>query len=447
MTRHLTAFFFALMILLIGGGFSSAQAQILYASAINPDGEAALFRIDLTSCEACFVSPVSPNIGTSDVVVLPDGTYLNISDQTISRLDVPPSVNILWQTTNPQGFQAGQLAPNGLVYLVGSTAELATYNPATNAITVIGPFPPDVFSLGDLFYIDGVLYANGVDQAFNGIWVEINVNDPAQSVITPWNGGYTDGVGGTWSGAEGLFFADASQQIYFYNAQDDFTINVCEQIDIEFSIISLTTLPANLPDFSCISVCTSDAGELTQGGPFNTCVNSTLSIPPAEQTVLDANDLLQYILYSNPTNPAGSILAVSNTPQFNFAPPMQTSVPYYVAAVVGNDVGGTVDFNDVCLDFSNALEVIWQPLPSIQLATPNANLCAGDCRTLNVLLTGTGGFTVAGNLVVGGNIIGTFSETFGGNTGTILLCVPDGTPPGSVLVQPTVLTDAWCNCE
>jgi hypothetical protein len=103
--------------------------------------------------------------------------------------------------------------------------------------------------------------------------------------------------------------------------------------------------------------------------------------------------------------------------------------------------------NDVCLDFSNALELIWQPLPTIQLAAPNPDLCAGDCRTLEVLLSGTGAFSVTGNLVSGGNVVGTFNETFGGNTGTISLCVPGGTPPGPVLVQPTVLTDAWCICE
>lgn len=436
-----------LLLFLVCSLATSAKAQILYATGINAGGISIILCINVATCEVCEVSPVSVNIGTDDIVLLPDGTSLNLDAGSIRRLEAPPSVDIIWQTGNPQGYVAGQLAPNGLVYLVGPSSELVAYNPADNSITVLGPWPASVAALVDIFYIDGVLYANGVDQALNGILIEINISDPAQSVITPWSAGYTDGEGGNWNGVEGLFFADASQQIYFYNPQDESVSTICIQLETEFSITGLTTLPAGLPEFACIPVCTTDAGELTQGGPYNTCVNNPFSFPAAEQTDLDANDLLQYVLFTNPADTAGSIIAVSNTPQFNFMLPMQTGLTYYVAAVAGNSLNGNVDLNDVCLDFSNALEVIWQPLPSIQLAAPNPNLCVGDCRTLEVLLSGTGSFTVAGNLVSGGNVVGTFSETFGGNTGTLILCVPAGTLPGPLLVQPTVLTDAWCICE
>ncbi len=435
-----------LILVLNGSIITSTNAQILYANAVNSAGEAVILSIDVATCTFCFVSPVSPNIGTDDMVLLPDGTQLHIDAGGIRRLEIPPSVNIIWQTGNPQMFVAGQLAPNGLVYLAGPSG-LSTYNPANNTITFVGPWPANVIGVNDIFYIDGVLYVNGTDQSFNNIFIEVNVSNPSQSVTTPWIGTSTDGEGGNWNGVEGLFFADASQQIYFYNPQDGMISTLCENIDVQFDILGLTTPPAGLPNFGCIPICASDAGELAPGGPFNTCINSTLNIPAATQTMLDADDLLQYVLFSNPADTAGSILAISDTPEFNFAPPMQTGVTYYVAAVAGNDLNGNVDLNDSCLDFSNALEVVWQPLPGIQLAAPNPNLCAGDCRTLNVVLTGTGSFTVSGNLVSGGTVIGTFNETFGGNTGTITLCAPGGTPPGPVTVQPTILTDAWCICE
>lgn len=275
----------------------------------------------------------------------------------------------------------------------------------------------------------------------------VNVSDPAQSTSIPWNAGYTDGEGGNWNGVEGLFFADASQQLYFYNPQDESVSTLCLELETQYALTGLTTLPPGLPEFACIPVCTTDAGELAPGGPFNTCVNSPFNFPAAELTDLDANDLLQYVLFTNPADTAGSIVAVSNTPQFTFAPPLQTGITYYVAAMAGNDLNGNVDLNDVCLDFSNALELIWQPLPAIQLAAPNPDLCAGDCRTLELQLSGTGAFTLAGNLVSGGNVIGTFNETFSGNTGAIIVCVPGGTPAGPVLVQPTTLSDAWCICE
>ena len=435
-----------LLLCLLGGVNSEVGAQILYATAVNSGGVAIILRVNVATCEVCEVGPASPNVGTEDLVLLPDGSTLNIDAGGIRRLEAPPSVNIIWQTGNPQGYVSGQLAPNGLVYLV-SPAGLAAYNPANNSITFIGPWPASVGGVGDIFYIDGVLYVNAVDQAFTGILIVVNVSDPAQSTSIPWNAGYTDGEGGNWNGVDGLFFADASMQLYFYNPQDESVSTLCLELETQYALTGLTTLPPGLPEFACIPVCTTDAGELAPGGPFNTCVNSPFVFPAAELTDLDANDLLQYVLFTNPADTAGSIVALSNTPQFTFAPPLQTGITYYVAAMAGNGLNGNVDLNDVCLDFSNALELIWQPLPAIQLTAPNPDLCAGDCRTLELQLSGTGAFTLAGNLVSGGNVVGTFNETFSGNTGAIILCVPGGTLPGPVLVQPTALSDAWCICE
>jgi hypothetical protein len=96
--------------------------------------------------------------------------------------------------------------------------------------------------------------------------------------------------------------------------------------------------------------------------------------------------LLQYVLFSNPADTAGSILALSNTPEFNFAAPMQTGVTCYVAAV-------------------------------------------------------------AGNLLSGNDIIGSFNQSFSGNTGVLTVCVPGDAQPGPVSVQTTSVTDAWCICE
>lgn len=424
---------------------TGVKAQIVYASAVDVSGNAAFFYINLATCESCIVSPVSPNHGTQDIVMLPDGTSLNIDASGIRRLEAPPSVDIIWQTGNPDGYLAGQLAPNGLVYLIGPNG-LASYNPVNNNITFIGPWPADVAVVSDVFYINGVLYANGLDQDLNAILIQINVSNPAQSAISPWTGGYTDGEGGNWNGTPGLFFADASHTIYFFNPQDGSTSTICD-IDNQYAIISLTTLPPGLPNYPCIPVCNTDAGELAQGGPYNNCINSTLNFPDATQTELDADDLLQYVLFSNPADTAGSILAVSNTPEFNFAAPMQTGVTYYVAAVAGNALGGNVDLDDPCLDFSNALQVVWRPLPGIQLTAPGSDLCAGDCRTLNVALTGTATFAVTGNLLSGNDIIGSFSQSFSGNTGVLTICVPGDAQPGPVSVQTTSVADAWCVCE
>jgi hypothetical protein len=435
---------FGLTLSLIGAATHSAHAQVVYASAVNSSGLATVFYINLATCESCIISPISLNIGTEDIVMLSDGTYLNMDLGGLRRLEAPPSVNIIWQAGNTQGYAAGQLAPNGLVYLVGPSG-LGSYNPASNAVVFIGPWPAGVVNVYDVFYMNGVLYANGFDPSSGPVLIEINVSNPAQSFIIPWSVGYTDGEGGTWNGDAGLFFADGSHTVYFYNPNDGTTSIICD-INTDYSIISLTTLPAGLPDYPCSPACIGNAGVLAAGGPYNICVNSTLSIPAAAQTVLGGGDLLQYVLFANPADTVGSIVAVSNTPTFSFESPMLAGIPYYVAAVVGTALNGNVDLNDPCLDFSNALEVVWQSLPTIQLTAPNADLCAGDCSTLGVVLTGTAAFAVTGNLLSGGNVIGTFNETFGGNTGALVICVPSSAPAGPVTVLPTTLTDAWCIC-
>ena len=66
---------------------------------------------------------------------------------------------------------------------------------------------------------------------------------------------------------------------------------------------------------------------------------------------------------------------------------------------------------------------------------------------LQVALSGTAPFTITGNVMSGGNIIGTFNQVFANNTGELTICVPSNTPVGGVTVQATSVLDAWCSCQ
>ena len=421
----------------------AAKGQIIYAIAINSNNEKVIFKIDLNDCgAACQITPFSPNIAGADLVLLPGGNHLHIDDNGIRRLEPPPSVQIVWQTGNPLQYQSGQLAPNGLVYLAGA-AGLGTLNPANNVITFIGAWPSNIVQVWDIYYIDGVLYGTGFDDNFNSVIIQINTNDPSQSTIIGPFIGPTDGEGGVWNGVPGLIFADASHTIYFYNPQDGTTITICD-IDTNYSILSLSSPPAGLPEYPCIPACTTDAGTLPQSGPFDICTNGTLTFSPATGTVLDANDLLRYILFSNPADTAGSIVAISSTPTFTFnSATMQTGVTYYIAAMAGNGVNGNVDLNDPCLDFSNALQVIWRPLPTVTFSVANPNVCAGACTTVTATFTGTAPFTLTYTTPASASV----TQTFSGNTGTFQVCTPVGAPPGSLVVQATRVVDALCTCQ
>jgi hypothetical protein len=195
----------------------------------------------------------------------------------------------------------------------------------------------------------------------------------------------------------------------------------------------------NGPPCACIT----DAGTMLPQ-TLHACINEPATLTHNGDEVLDNDDLLQFILFSDLADTLGSIVAVSNTHTFTFNPAtMQTGVMYYVAAIAGNNAGGNVDLNDPCFDISdNAAQLIWHPLPEVELQTDNSYVCPGDCRTLMAVLIGTPPFTLTVT-----SPAGTTTVVFQGNTGTFEICLPPGAPPGSFTVQATALTDAYCTCE
>jgi hypothetical protein len=195
--------------------------------------------------------------------------------------------------------------------------------------------------------------------------------------------------------------------------------------------------------FCCPDPCPVDAGVMN-GNNLDLCPGQAANTSPSVQFFLESNDLLQYVLFSNPNDTIGSIIATSNTPSFTFNPAtMQTGVTYYIAAMAGNGVNGNVDLNDPCLDFSNALQVVWRPLPSVTFTVTNPDVCAGGCTSVTATFTGTSPFTLTYTTPGGGPQ----TQTFSGNTGTFQVCVPAGAPAGSFQIAATTVTDAWCTCE
>jgi len=218
-------------------------------------------------------------------------------------------------------------------------------------------------------------------------------------------------------GANGIPAADASQQIQ------------------DFSLVETSLCNGS-------GCCDTYAGTMLEQ-TLHACINEPATLTHNGNEVLDGNDLLQFILFSDPNDTLGSIIATSNTPTFAFNPAtMQTEVTYYVAAIAGNNVGGNVDLNDPCLDISdNAALLIWHPLPEAELQTDTSDVCPGDCHTLTAVLTGTPPFTLTVS-----SPAGTTTVTIQDNSGTFQICLPPGTPPGSFTVQATALVDAYCTC-
>ena len=198
---------------------TTMHAQIIYAVVYDDiQNQSVMYKIDLETCTFCAVTPPSNNLGSADLVCLPDGNHLHIrgvNQNGLRRLLPPPSVQIIWQANNPLSYRSGQLAPNGLVYLAG-TFGLGLFNPATNTVVNIGNWPSSFNTVEDIFYINGVLYGKASSTPNgNPVLVQIDVVNPANSVIIgPFF--VTGGTeGGIWNGDTGVFYSDLTHDIFF----------------------------------------------------------------------------------------------------------------------------------------------------------------------------------------------------------------------------------------
>lgn len=193
----------------------------------------------------------------------------------------------------------------------------------------------------------------------------------------------------------------------------------------------------------CCDACFVDAGSLA-GQPIFNCPNVPAMVSPAINPFLPSGNMLQYILFSDPSDTLGSILSISNTPSFAFNPAtMQTGTTYYIAAIAGENLGGSVNLSGDCLDFSNAIEVTWRPYPTVEFTVDNPDLCPGDCVTITATFTGTPPFTLNYQSSITGPIVKVFQDY----VETFEVCAPLNMPAGSFMLQATSLKDAFCTCN
>ncbi len=140
-------------------------------------------------------------------------------------------------------------------------------------------------------------------------------------------------------------------------------------------------------------VCVTDAGTMDQN-QITVCATDTLNVPLTTGQALDADDILLYILHSNPGKPVGTVWAWNTTPQFTYQPGMQTNTVYYVSAIVGNpDGAGQINLSDPCLSVATGTPVVFHAPPNGNMGTLDTTICQNHLVTLTVIFTGTPPFS------------------------------------------------------
>jgi hypothetical protein len=400
----------------------------------------ALYKVDVMNCTACPIANLTNGVAY-DVLVLPNGDVLVQSAFGLYRYTLPSNTPI-WSETNAV-YAGSVLALDGTIHLARSfpTWGLATYDPATNTITYIGDWPAGM-QIAEFFYQNGVLYGFGSLSGLQ-VLVEINTTNPGLSTVV-YSGINTNNGGTTNGGYTTANGASDNNMLYQYDVNTNTFDFVC---DLDAFILGsngfsgLTDLPPGAPEAPCL--CSTFAGTVNTTA-FNVCVPGSVTVPYNNDAILDGNDILRYILFSDLNDTLGSIIVQSSSATIAFDPAsMQTGITYYLATVAGDDLGGNVDLNDPCIDISNtAAQVIWREQPAVAFSVTNPDVCVGECVTITATFTGTPPFALTYTTPAG-----TFTESFQGNTSVILVCVPTGAPPGPLQVQAIALTDEWCTCQ
>jgi hypothetical protein len=345
------------------------------------------------------------------------------------------------------------ITPSGTIYyfmlnFTGNSTEscLNEFDPATNTNVVVGCAEDIV--LTDLFFDNGTLYSfgyTGLPPNQNFGLFSVTVGSPLQTtLINSLNtlcGGNTAVIPGVGVYSFSIDPNCNGWEIYTYDISNN-SINL-ECSTYPQGYYGFSELPTGFPPPPATCACNTEVGEISSMDTI-LCTNEVLNINNTGSD-LDSDDVIEYLLFSDLTDTLGSIIQTSTTPSFSFSnPPLTEGVTYYVVAIAGNELpGGGVDLTDICLDFSNVISVVWNPLPTVDFAISNPDVCEGECTEVEVILTGTPPFSLTYDTPGNAGQI----ETFTSNSGTLTICIPSGSPPGSFNLQAVSLTDANCVCE
>ncbi len=125
--------------------------------------------------------------------------------------------------------------------------------------------------------------------------------------------------------------------------------------------------------------CQSNAGTINPQDLLVSCENETVTATNNGDAFLDSDDTGIWILYSDLADPLGSIILENNTGDFTFVSPLNYMVTYFIAYIVGNEVGGTVDLADPCLDIADGTSIIFsEPFELTGITVDPLNTCGSE---------------------------------------------------------------------
>lgn len=177
------------------------------------------------------------------------------------------------------------------------------------------------------------------------------------------NGPFTvSGVNGTWSGQVFTSEFIPSSSVYDLEVYD---AEGCGPVIITGS-------------HAC--PCISEVGQFLDT-TFVLCADESIDLGSPSGMVLDANDILSYIITSgapDPSDLSAGLVVQQTGSTIAFLPGMILSETYYISAVVGDVLIGLTDLQDDCISVSSSVEFSFNPLPEFAFGASDISVCEGD---------------------------------------------------------------------
>lgn len=187
--------------------------------------------------------------------------------------------------------------------------------------------------------------------------------------VTGGNAPYTvSGLAGTFSGNTFTSPVLPNGSSYSFSVKD---INGCQAAVVS----GMHTCP-----------CATYAGTMAVT-PAVFCTSDPATATWYNDATLDGDDIVGFILHSTPDATPGTVFAANTQPTFQFTAGLTTGTTYYISAIAGSLLNGTINLGDPCLSIAPGTPVQWKPLPQATLSGATT-ICSGETASLS--FSGTG---------------------------------------------------------
>lgn len=338
----------------IWGGIANASGQI-FPNTLSPGMHTVTY--ELTTATACYNTEIEIEIVAPTILVMPDIPDFCDDDPDYQITGFDP----------PGGTWSGAASASGIIdpQVLGAGTYQVTYTydpPVCPVVSASATF--SVFDSPNVQNIERICDATATTYF---VQFEITGGDPSGYNVQGSVTGNLD------PGNPAVFTSDdiPTGANYSFFIFDD---NNCDTVVVSGS-------------YSCN--CVTSEGNMNQTS-ITACEGESITVPAATGYTLDPNDEIIYVLHTG--NPF-EYLVIGNGTTFEFEPPVETGITYFIDALIGNSSGNGVDLSDPCLAITSGPTVMWQANPTGYFTAP-ADICDGDEAVITFFMTGVGPFDI-----------------------------------------------------